>query len=33
VNVIGTAMFLISLAVVIGGEVGSRRRAKLLAAR
>jgi spermidine/putrescine transport system permease protein len=30
VNVIGTAMFLISLAIVAGGEVASRRRAKAL---
>lgn len=33
VNVVGTAMFLISLALVAGGEITSRRRAKLLAAR
>lgn len=33
VNVVGTAMFLISLAIVAIGEVGSRRRAKLLASR
>lgn len=31
VNVIGTVMFLASLAVVVAGEIGSRRRAKALA--
>jgi len=33
VNVIGTLMFIIALTVVVIGEVGSRRRRKLLAAR
>ena len=33
VNVIGTMMLLVALAVVIGGEVASRRRAKALAKR
>lgn len=32
VNVVGTIMFLVSLAVVVVGEVGARRRAKLLRA-
>ncbi|MGC4176042.1 ABC transporter permease [Demequina sp.] len=33
VNVIGTLMFIIALAIVIIGEVGARRRRKLLAVR
>ena len=33
VNVVGTTMLLVALTVVIVGEVGSRRRAKMLAAR
>jgi spermidine/putrescine transport system permease protein len=31
VNVVGTAMFLISLVIVVGGELNSRRRARALA--
>ena len=30
INVIGTAMFVISLALVVGGEMNSRRRAKAM---
>ena len=33
VNVIGTLMFIIALTIVVIGEVGARRRRKLLAAR
>jgi spermidine/putrescine transport system permease protein len=33
VNVIGTLMFLAALTAVMIGEVGARRRAKLIAAR
>jgi spermidine/putrescine transport system permease protein len=33
VNVIGTVMFILALTIVVGGELFSRRRAKLLAAR
>ena len=32
-NVIGSAMFIIALLIVIGGQILSNRRAKLLAAR
>jgi spermidine/putrescine transport system permease protein len=31
VNVVGTAMFLVSLVIVVGGELNSRRRARALA--
>jgi len=33
VNVIGTVMFIIALAVVIIGEMGAMRRRRMLAAR